>query len=60
MHGNEPVGRELLMHLAERLAVGYGTDTEITQLLGRRHKKIIDVVLPDFPLEFWKTNRNCS
>ena len=36
MHGNEPVGRELLLHLAERLVASYGQDTELTQLLGRR------------------------
>jgi Zinc carboxypeptidase len=43
MHGNEPVGRELLLHLAERLAVSYGTDAETTQLLGRIQYTILKI-----------------
>lgn len=47
MHGNEPVGRELLLHLAERLVAGYGRDRETTWLLDSTDITLIPTINPD-------------
>ena len=41
MHGDEALGRQLILYLAEYLARGYGTDGRVTALLNRYY-----VVLP--------------
>ena len=47
MHGNEPVGRALLHHLAGRLVHAYGQDPELTELLDTTDITIIPTINPD-------------
>ena len=35
MHGDEALGRQLILYLAEYLARGYGSDRRVTALLNR-------------------------
>ena len=35
MHGDEALGRQLILYLAEYLARGYGSDGRVTALLNR-------------------------
>ena len=35
MHGDEALGRQLILYLAEYLARGYGSDDRVTALLNR-------------------------
>ena len=47
MHGNEAVGREVLIALAEHLVNSYGTDNEITKLIQSTEIYILPSLNPD-------------
>jgi len=47
MHGNEPVGREMLNHFASVLLQGYGIVDEITELVDNTDITIIPTMNPD-------------
>jgi carboxypeptidase D len=47
MHGNEPVGREMLNHFAEVLLRGYGVIEVITSLINETDITIIPTINPD-------------
>jgi len=47
MHGNEPVGRELLVNLVQVLVKGYNQEPRIRQLLDTTNITIIPTINPD-------------
>jgi len=47
MHGNEPVGREMLNHFAEVLLRGYGVIDTVTELVDTTDITIIPTINPD-------------
>ncbi|XP_043910412.1 carboxypeptidase D [Protopterus annectens] len=47
MHGNEVVGRELLLNLIEYLCKNFGTDPEVTELVTKTHIHILPSMNPD-------------
>eukprot|EP00057_Strongylocentrotus_purpuratus_P011065 XP_011665539.1 PREDICTED: carboxypeptidase D isoform X2 [Strongylocentrotus purpuratus] len=47
IHGNEPVGRELVLSLANYLLMNYGKDDGVTKLLDTTHIHILPSMNPD-------------
>lgn len=47
IHGNEVVGRELLLHFTEHLVTGYGHDYNVTRLLNTTTVHILPTINPD-------------
>ncbi|CAG5128571.1 unnamed protein product [Candidula unifasciata] len=47
MHGNEVVGRELVLHLAEHLLLEYGKNESLTRFLNTTHVHIMPTMNPD-------------
>lgn len=47
MHGNEVVGRELLLHLTSYLTTGYGYDSNVTEVLNSMRVHILPSMNPD-------------
>ncbi len=47
IHGNEPVGTELLLELAELLLEGYGTDPRLTALVDATDLWLVPLLNPD-------------
>ncbi|XP_071822097.1 carboxypeptidase D-like isoform X2 [Apostichopus japonicus] len=47
MHGNEVVGREILLHFAESLLANYGKDDKVTRLLDNTRIHIMPSLNPD-------------
>lgn len=47
MHGNEPVGREIMLHLIEYLLTNYQSDANVTQLITNTRIHIMPSMNPD-------------
>ena len=47
MHGDETVGRQLVVYLAQYLAAKYGTDEEVTKLLNSTEIHLMPSMNPD-------------
>ena len=47
LHGNEPVGRQMLIYLAKYLAQNYGKDERITRLLNNTEIFLLPSLNPD-------------
>ena len=47
MHGDESVGREMILALAEHLLVNYGTDESVTKLLNTTEIHLVPSMNPD-------------
>ena len=49
MHGNELVGREILLALAEYLVLNYGVDERVTRLLNSTEVPSLLILFPESP-----------
>ena len=49
MHGNELVGREILLALAEYLVLNYGVDERVTRLLNSTEVPTLLMLFPESP-----------
>ena len=49
MHGNELVGREILLALAEHLVLNYGVDERVTRLLNSTEVPSLLILFPESP-----------
>lgn len=58
MHGDEIVGRELMIRLIEELAKGYNSDTRITKLLDSVQIYIMPSMNPDGAMKQTRANAN--
>ncbi|KAM4748863.1 carboxypeptidase M [Rhinophrynus dorsalis] len=57
MHGDEVVGRELMLHLIEHLVTNYQSDPEITQMIDKTRIHIMPTMNPD---GFEASSPHCS
>ncbi|XP_066579909.1 carboxypeptidase M isoform X2 [Amia ocellicauda] len=57
MHGNEPVGRVLLLHLIDHLTSNYNTDPTVTSMINNTRIHILPSMNPD---GFESSPRNCT
>nr|CFW94241.1 Eka-PI kinase protein [Euperipatoides kanangrensis] len=57
MHGNEAVGKELMLHFILHLASNYGQDQEITKLLNTTRIHLVPSMNPD---GFENANKACN
>ncbi|XP_071946432.1 carboxypeptidase D-like isoform X2 [Antedon mediterranea] len=60
IHGNEVVGRELLLALAEYLVASYGTDDLVTELVDTTHIHLVPMVNPDGSRQAEGEEGNCD
>lgn len=58
MHGNEPLGTEMLLNLIDDLLVEYGTDTRLTDLVNGMEIHILPMMNPDGNTANTRTNAN--
>lgn len=58
MHGNEPIGTELLLFLLDDLLVDYGSDTRITNLVNGMEIHLLFMMNPDGNNSGVRTNAN--
>ncbi len=47
IHGNEPIGTELVLYLVEKLLTGYGVDDRITTLVDETSISVLPMMNPD-------------
>lgn len=47
IHGNEPIGTELVLYLTEKLLTGYGADEHITTLVDETSISLLPMMNPD-------------
>jgi len=58
MHGNEPLGTEMLLFLLEDLLTDYGTDPRITSMVDNMEIHLLPLMNPDGNIAGTRTNAN--
>jgi hypothetical protein len=58
MHGNEPLGTEMLLFLLDDLLTEYGTDTRITNMVNNMEIHLLPLMNPDGNSAGTRTNAN--
>lgn len=58
MHGNEPLGTEMLLFLLDDLLTEYGTDTRITNMVNNMEIHLLPLMNPDGNTAGTRTNAN--